>query len=234
MKIGLTYTGSNEKHQNYVRWLQADEDIELVKLSAEDDNLEELEDCDALVLSGGVDIHPKFYGNTKTDYVGAPDAFNEARDLFEISAYKIALDSNMPVLGICRGMQLINIIHGGTLIQDHGVDDISKNHVGNPDKCHALSIEPNSFLYEIIGEENVMVNSAHHQALDKLGAGLVVNASSGEAVAEGIELADPLKNPFMLAVQWHPERMFQFNLENTPASKAIRDRFIAEIKKTLT
>jgi putative glutamine amidotransferase len=181
-----------------------------------------------------VDIHPKFYGNPQTDYVGAPDAFNEERDLFEMAVYKKALESSMPVLGICRGMQLINIIHGGTLIQDHGEEDISKKHVGNPDKCHALSIEPNSFLHEIIGEENAIVNSAHHQALDKLGAGLVVNALSGEAVAEGIELADSFDKPFMLAVQWHPERMFQFNLDNAPASKAIRDRFIAEIKKTIS
>ncbi|MES2774896.1 MAG: gamma-glutamyl-gamma-aminobutyrate hydrolase family protein [Bacteroidota bacterium] len=231
MKIGLTYTGGEEKHNNYVRWLKGEDDIEIVRLSAEEKNFESLKDCDALVLSGGVDIHPKFYGNPKMDYVGAPEQFNEARDEFEIAAYHFAVENEKPVLGICRGMQLINVIHNGTLVQNHEDDDVGRDHVGNPDKSHEVAIEKDSLLHEITGEENAVVNSAHHQAIARLGSGLVVNAKSDGEVVEGIELAEPTGKPFMLAVQWHPERMFSFNLENTAASKAIRDRFIDEIKR---
>ena len=229
MKIALTYTGNIEKHHNYVNWLQAGENIDIVRLSAEDNNLHELNNCDALVLSGGVDIYPKFYGNTKTDYAGAPELFNETRDAFEIAAYQMARQNSLPVLGICRGMQLINIIHNGTLIQDHEDEDIGQGHVGNPDKCHAISIVSGSLLQQVTGEESTIVNSAHHQAIDRLGEGLVVNAWSHGDIIEGIESTDPLNQPFLLAIQWHPERMFKFSLENTPASRAIRNRFIKEI-----
>lgn len=232
MKIGLTRTRRLEKHQFYLDWLKANEEIEILTLSVDENNLEEINNCDALVLSGGVDVHPKFY-DSDTVYPGAPKEFNEKRDEFEIAAFQSAEKNNIPILGICRGMQLINVIHKGTLIQSLGMHDLNKVHKGSPDKSHPVNIEPGTILYDIVDSKQTEVNSAHHQAIDKLGEGLLINARSDEGIAEGIERKDKYQKPFLLAIQWHPERMFRFQLENSPASKAIRERFIEEIKKSI-
>ena len=232
MKIGLTHTGNPEKHQFYVDWLKANEDIEIVKLSAEDRNLEELNSCDGLVLSGGIDIHPRFYGNSTTNYTGAPEVFNEARDEFEMAAFQLAQENNLPVLGICRGMQLINVIHKGSMLQDLGLT-LKPVHIGNPDKSHDVKIKPGTILADIVKNETTAINSAHHQAIDKLGAGLMINAVSADGVIEGIERKETAGKPFLLAIQWHPERMFRFGLENSAGSMAIRQRFIEEVKKSI-
>lgn len=231
MKIGLTHTENPEKHQFYVDWLKANEDIEIVKLSAEDRNLDELNSCDGLVLSGGIDIHPRFYGNSIADYTGAPETFNEARDEFEMAAFQLAQENKLPVLGICRGMQLINVIYKGSMLQD--LDSRLKPvHIGNPDKSHDVKIKQGTVLSGIIKNETASINSAHHQAIEKLGNGLVVNAVSADGVIEGIERIQTDGKPFLLAIQWHPERMFHFGLENSAGSAAIRQRFIEEVKKS--
>src|SRR5947209_5004458 len=108
MKIGLTYTGSSEKHNNYVRWLMSGEDIEVIRLSVEDNNLDAAGDCDGLVLSGGVDIHPSFYGGGM-EYREMPAGWRKDRDEFEKAVLGLALELGKPVLGVCRGLQLINV-----------------------------------------------------------------------------------------------------------------------------
>lgn len=233
MRIGLTFTGNPEKHQYYVDWLKGNENLEIIRLSAENNSLEELGRCDALVLSGGIDIHPRFYGSSKLDYERAPEKFNEKRDEFEIAAFHAAQDKHLPVLGICRGMQLINVILGGTMMQNLPSEQLINVHIGNPDKTHKVSVTKNSLLYLITENETAQVNSAHHQTIDKLGIGLMINAKSDEGLIEGLEWENRSDNPFMLAVQWHPERMFRFQLENTNASHGIRERFIEEIKKSI-
>ena len=122
MKIGLTYTGSDEKHNNYVSWLKSsEENPEVITLSAEKNNLNELRNCDALVLSGGVDMHPEFYNSSQTDYPNSPEkGFQKERDLFELAAFGLAQKNSLPVLGICRGMQLLNCALKGDLEQDIG------------------------------------------------------------------------------------------------------------------
>ncbi|HVU58787.1 MAG TPA: gamma-glutamyl-gamma-aminobutyrate hydrolase family protein [Puia sp.] len=233
MKIGLTYTGSDEKHNNYVRWIQQqDADIEVVKLSVEGGDVTE---CDALVLSGGVDIHPDFYGGGNGYSAGlgkGPVKWNKDRDHFEIAALKRAWEQGKPVLGVCRGLQLINVVCAGTLVQDLGVQG-DETHQNTPaDKQHGVTIEKDSLLFDISGGGGE-VNSAHHQAIDKLGEGLRVNCHSDDGVIEGVEWADPHDKPFMLAVQWHPERMFTNGLPDRELYMDIRNRFIEEIKKTI-
>jgi len=233
MKIALTYTGSDEKHNHYVRWLKVSEDIEVIKASAVDNNLHAIADCDALVLAGGRDIHPMFYKNQNTDYPHATGDFDEERDEFEIATFQLAEEKNIPVLGICRGMQLINCILNGTLKQDLG-EALNKIHRAEAinDKTHGLNIEANSILNEITKAEHNVVNSAHHQAIDKLGEGLKVNCTADDGTIEGLEWAEPSNKPLLLCIQWHPERMFKFQLENAPLSGGIRNKFIEEIKKS--
>lgn len=229
MKIALTYTGSDEKHNNYVRWLKADDDIAVIKISAGDNNLQEVKDCDALVLSGGVDIHPGFY-NQHTDYANAPKSFHKERDEFELAAFQSALQNGKPVLGICRGLQLVNCFFGGSLKQDLE-NNLNKTHKSEQwDKAHKLTIEPGTVLHEIIQSERGVVNSAHHQAVEKLGEGLKVNCTADDGTIEGFEWDDAAGKPFLLCIQWHPERMFQFGLEHSPLSRNIRDTFIEVIR----
>jgi len=246
MKIGLTYTGTPEKHANYERWLKGETanrsiageegqlvpggKIEVIRLSAEDNNLAALDTCDALVLSGGVDIHPSFYGG-QPDYTSKPAQWREDRDKFEIAALKRAWEQRKPVLGVCRGLQLINVVCGGTLVQDLGLegDETHQNLTG--DKQHGEEVLQGSLLHEITGGSG-WVNSAHHQAIGRLGNELRVNCHSDDGVIEGIEWSGQRDRPFMLAVQWHPERMFTNGFKDRELYMNIRNRFIEEIKKT--
>ena len=233
MKIGLTYTYDETKHQNYIRWLKAGSDtISIIKLSAEDNNLDELKLCDALVLSGGIDIYPGFYKSKKETYPNAPVAFRKDRDEFEIAAFKLAQQQKLPVLGICRGFQLINCLFGGTLKQDIGRDGNKIHRFDVNDKAHGVNLLAGTSLQQIANGERFVVNSAHHQTVKKLGRHLKINALSDDGLVEGIERKDASGKPFLLAVQWHPERMFKFNLGDSGLSKGIRDRFIEEINKS--
>jgi putative glutamine amidotransferase len=232
MKIGLTYTGSEWKHENYVKWIKADEDIEVIRLDAELANLHEMQECDGLVLSGGVDIDPELYDGA-LEYVKAPvDGWQTERDLFEQATLQLAWEKGLPVLGVCRGLQLINVSLNGTLIQDLGVkgDEVHEG-VKGVDKEHGVSLLPGSLLRGIAGKDGGMVNSAHHQAIDQLGEGLKINCRAEDGTIEGIEWAEPDGRPFLLAVQWHPERMYVNGFADGFLYRAIRDEFINAIKK---
>jgi putative glutamine amidotransferase len=231
-KIGLTYTGTEWKHENYVKWIKADEDIEVIRLDAELANLHEMQECDGLVLSGGVDIDPELYDGDVA-YVKAPvDGWQTERDLFEQATLQLAWEIGLPVLGVCRGLQLINVTLNGTLIQDLGVsgDEVHEG-VGGVDKEHGVSLLPDSFLRMIAGRDRGMINSAHHQAIDQLGEGLKINCRAEDGTIEGIEWAAPTGRPFLLAVQWHPERMYVNGFADGFLYRAIRDQFINAIKK---
>ncbi len=231
MKIGLTYTGRGEKHLNYVQWLKdRDLTIEVIKLGVDGDP-SAITRCDALVLSGGVDVHPVMYGGSRV-YPKCGDAkgWRKDRDEFERSVFGYALEQGLPVLGVCRGLQLINVLRGGTLIQDLGEQgDKTHEAVGDEDMRHGVRVLRDSLLHGIAGEEAGEANSAHHQAIDGLGEGLKVNCRADDGTIEGIEWSDPADKPFMLAVQWHPERMFIDKMRDAGLYKRIRDRFVEEI-----
>jgi putative glutamine amidotransferase len=232
MKIGLTYTGSDTKHANYVRWLKdQDAAIEVVRLSVADDP-NAIKECDALVLSGGVDIEPTLYGGNY-GYEKAPkNGWQKDRDLFEYSALLYAWEHAMPVLGVCRGLQLINVNCKGTLLQDLGFrGDEAHEATPGADKQHPVKIVTGTMLAEIAGQGGGSVNSAHHQAIDRLGGGLRVNSRAEDGTIEGIEWADPEGKPFLLAVQWHPERMYVNKMADAGLYKGIRDRFVEEIRR---
>lgn len=156
-----------------------------------------------VVTGGGFDVNPALYGeNTKHETVTT----KEGRTHFELGIVKAMLKRNKPVLGICGGQQLINVILGGTLIQhiEDEVADSLLHEQPNPrtEPGHKVKLTAGSLLQRIVGGNELPVNSAHHQAVKSVGAGVVVNAVAADGVIEGIE--DP-RYRFCLGVQWHPE-----------------------------
>ena len=133
------------------------------------------------------------------------------------------------MLGICRGMQLINVLEGGTLIEDLGTLNGQHQKTGVTDRVHNVQLIDNTLLKEIVNTTTGEINSAHHQAVSKLGEVLQANSLAKDGTIEGLEWKDKKDKPFLLCVQWHPERMVQF--PNSPLSINIRNRFIDEIKK---
>ncbi|MBB6271023.1 putative glutamine amidotransferase [Pedobacter cryoconitis] len=231
-KIGISYTETN--FHNYWNWFtDADlgDEIELIKLSFEKNNLEDLQECDGFLLTGGIDVEPSYYDGPK-NYPYKPAQFLPERDHFEKLIYKYSQAHKVPVLGICRGMQYINILEGGKVLADiGGANEIHKKQT--LDKVHHVKIGHNSMLYAIIGLEKGIVNSAHHQGVtnNTLSNNLIANSYSltSDQLIEGLEFKDKTDKSFMLAVQWHPERMKE--KEVNPLSQKIKERFIEEVKK---
>jgi putative glutamine amidotransferase len=214
MKIGITT--SETSFANYPKWIKGDDDIEIIELSFEEKNIHSLAECDGLVLSGGVDIM-----HSNTDYENAPNQFYPKRDQFEKEILELALKEKMPILGICRGLQLINVYFGGDLTLDLAEKNFSHKK-GELDKIHFVEVDKNSKLFQIIVQEKGEVNSAHHQAINQLANCLNITAISEDGVIEAVELKD-INNPFLIAVQWHPERMLD---QNSPFTKNIRGAFL--------
>ena len=172
-----------------------------VELPAIDDPSEYVERLDAVVLSGGGDIDPeRWNGPAESSYMVSSE-----RDAFEFALLEAAVTAGMPVLGICRGLQVINVFFGGTLIPhlDEATGDGHSKSV--PDRSqtrHAVRCEAGSILFDLYGSTS-MVNSFHHQAVDQPGQGLKVTAYSPDGTVEGIEDSSGL----IVGVQWHPEML---------------------------
>ena len=171
-----------------------------------------------LFIGGDFDIDPSIYGeDTQTDKI----RINKKRFNFEYELCKMALNKLLPILGICAGQQLLNVIYGGTLIQ-HIPDHIDSpiihtqkiaKHLGS----HKVKIIQDSLLYKILKVEEIEVNSTHHQAVKNIGKHVKVNAVAPDGIIEGVEITD---YPFALGVQWHPEYIV------TPYDQLIFDYFI--------
>ena len=172
--------------------------------------MEMLELIDGLILTGGADIDPSRFGETSVHpetYDIIPD-----RDEAEIRLATGALERDMPILGICRGIQVLNVAMGGTLYQDVP-DQFSveighrqqKNDIPADAPSHSVTVTPGSLLERTYGEGPIDVNSFHHQAVKDPAPGLVVTGRSDDGLIEGVESPD---NGFVLGVQWHPELMF--------------------------
>jgi len=228
--ITIGITASEANFHNYEPWIHGgDATINIIILSHITGNLEDIKSCDGIVLSGGVDAHPKHYNNPRLDFPRA-GIFIEERDVFELQVFEYARLHHIPVLAICRGMQLINIALGGDLIQD--LEDHGKNNhrrTAAEDGLHEIYVDKNSFLFSIVQIEKGLVNSAHHQGLGRIAHELISCAASEDDIAEAVEYRHRADKPFLLGVQWHPERLDILKADEA-FTKNIRDAFLTAIK----
>ncbi len=183
-----------------------------VVLPFQDDAAAVIESLDGLLLSGGSDIEPARFGATEIH----PETYgiSPERDQFELDLFRLALERDVPFLGVCRGIQLVNVGLGGTLIQDvpsqhvaaepvqhrQQADGVAANQPG-----HDVTVDAGNWLHDQLGVSTLPVNSFHHQAIDRLAPGLEVIARAADGTIEAVIMPD---RPFGLAVQWHPELMF--------------------------
>lgn len=163
-------------------------------------------ECDALLLTGGEDVDPVRYGATPHPKLGDTSA---DRDSNEIALIADARARDLPILGICRGIQILNVACGGTLVQDLASErpsDVMHEHTGARDlRSHAIAVQPGTRLAAILGAEHFDANSLHHQAVDVLGSGLVATAHAPDGVIEAVESGNAKE--WLVAVQWHPEEL---------------------------
>ena len=168
-------------------------------------NVEALDRLDGVLISGGNDVSPRLYGERFDSNCGLLDA---ERDAYEIELTRRAVTEGIPCLGICRGVQIMNVAHGGTLYQDLPSAGFPAHSIWSGDRnngTHLVAFPEGSPLHEIFRCGEMWVNSFHHQAVKKIGEGLRLAAvSTGDDVIEGLYRPD---RPFVLAVQWHPEMM---------------------------
>ncbi|HKT58655.1 MAG TPA: gamma-glutamyl-gamma-aminobutyrate hydrolase family protein [Gemmatimonadales bacterium] len=165
-----------------------------------------MDGVDGLVLTGGEDIHPALYGAEPSPHAYPP---SRERDLFELALFAAARQRELPVLGICRGIQLVNVAMGGTLFQDLPTErpsDIAHDPGSARDaRTHAVRLQAGSRAAQALGATALRVNSFHHQAVDRLASGLIATGWSEDGVIEAAET--PGDAPWLLTVQWHPEEM---------------------------
>lgn len=210
---------------NYVKWLKKGDSLVIIKnlyhLSP-DVAIQKLRQCSGLLLTGGEDIQPDLYG--KEDGITFCTETDPARDTLELALIRKALELKMPILGICRGEQILNVALGGTLIIDipdyklqasgyrpqatgQEAQNIRHQTVDWLQCFHPVNILQNTLLFSIVKCDTGTVTSNHHQAVETPSPDLQIDAQASDGIVEGIEWKNPQGKSFLLGVQWHPERM---------------------------
>jgi putative glutamine amidotransferase len=194
-------------------------------LTHNDDALRSIYDSvDGVFIAGGVDVDPASYDQPRSPFCGRTDL---DRDVVEITLTRWARAEGKPIFGVCRGLQIINVEAGGSLIQDCAeLAPGALKHDYFPNAGHArdflahsISVAAGTQLHEILGAGEVLVNSMHHQVLDRVADGLVVSATAPDGLVEAIEAPG---EPFTLGVQWHPEML----VDTDPATRRLFEAFI--------
>jgi putative glutamine amidotransferase len=224
--IGITTAYSVEQdyyycRRNYIRGVGQAGGVPLLLPPLTD--RDEIRTCagrlDALLLSGGGDLHPLLFGEQPHWQLGE---FDPERDEFEIQMLRLMMDLNKPVLGICRGIQVINVALGGTLYQDLASQQPQslqhKQEASRRYPNHTVAVSPGSRLSAILGVARLQVNSLHHQAIKDIASGLTVTARAGDGVIEGIETPG---RPWLVGVQWHPEGMWEHDQAEAALFRAL-------------
>lgn len=226
LRIAISKAAPGDHYMHYPQWIKrGDSTIETVNLypMEQDSALATLKSCHALLLSGGPDINPALYRHPgDTTLCGTAD---HRRDTLEMALLRQAYNDSMPVLGICRGLQMINIIAGGTLYADIPTQQPNAvtHRAPTEDGClHNIHIVPGTLLHQLAGDTIAQTNSNHHQGIQHAGKEITIIATTADGIAEAIAPGLNSANHFWLAVQWHPERM----PEENPLSRGIRKLFL--------
>ena len=201
--------------------------IELPRFDLSVEAAKALKDIDAVIMTGGADINPAFYGEEKSEFTEKTDLVRDISDMLLLDA---VMQADMPVLAICRGMQVLNVYQGGTLIQDNtteipGIGDTHRDPALKNFVYHGVTIEKGSILSDMLKVESCQVNSWHHQAIEKVGTGLIVTARADDGIVEGLEM--PGKK-YVVALQFHPEWMLADGIDEM---QAIFKHFFEAAKK---
>lgn len=163
--------------------------------------LEQVNLIDGLLLSGGRDISPERYGETLHENM---KLMPKQKEDFDFMLARHALETDLPVLGLCYGLQLINVCLGGTLIQDIPSQYETTTKHRSDDETHSIFVDKDSKLFKILKHESIEINSTHHQSIKVLGKSLIKSAAADDGIIEAIESTG---HTFVVGVQWHPERM---------------------------
>jgi putative glutamine amidotransferase len=201
----------SKTNDNYSSWIERNGEnaiwVDLYGLRI-DSALKILNNCDGLLVTGGEDVYPGYYGKIlDTSRCGNFDPY---RDSLELALIDYALKSNMPVFGVCRGLQILNVALNGTLIIDilNDFDTTVIHRQYDWQNCfHDVTLDTTSQLFKISGVHSSQVNSNHHQGIDKLGNELIITSYAMDSLPESIEWKANEEKRFLMAVQWHPERM---------------------------
>ncbi len=173
-----------------------------------------LDGCAGLVLSGGEDVEPARYGAEPSPALGS---VNRARDEVEFTAVERALELQLPILGICRGAQVLNVAMGGTLFQDIATERpgpvLHQQQQAWGQRSHCATVASDSRLHAIVGSDELFINSYHHQAIRDVAPSLRVVARAEDGMVEAVEGRD---HPWLIGVQWHPERYEASAADNDP------------------
>ena len=191
-----------------------------VELSDPEQAVQDALTCDGLLLPGGGDMDPKFYGQERIPAGGEPNLLRDAAEPLLLRAF---LAADKPVLGICRGIQVMNAVLGGDLYQDIKPFE-HLPHNGHWAKVHTVTVRRGTLLSRILGQDTVLVNSQHHQAVDRVAPGFTLAALSEDGIVEAIEKPDAR---FCLGVQWHPEWLSDAD----PAMQGLFDAFVNACSK---
>lgn len=230
LTVALSKGSGGAHYEAYAKWLKSIEpELEIIDLYGLDpeEAAKKLDKCSGLVLTGGPDVAPGRFGKA---YDSIRCAIDYVRDTLEFAVLEQALMRKCPIFAICRGEQLMNVHFGGSLIVDIPEDfDTTVVHrcMIAEDCFHDVIISKGSILNEISGVDSGIVNTNHHQAVDRLSDDFVVSARTKDGLIEAYEWKEPGGKPFMIAVQWHPERLEKDN----PLSGKIGGRFIEEMTK---
>ena len=191
-----------------------------IELSDPEQAVQDALTCDGLLLPGGGDMDPKFYGQARIPACGEPNLLRDAAEPLLLRAF---LAADKPVLGICRGIQVMNAVLGGDLYQDIKPFE----HLPHNDhwaKVHTVTVRRGTLLSRILGQDTVLVNSQHHQAASRVAPGLEIAALSEDGFIEALEKPDAT---FCLGVQWHPEWLSDAD----PAMQGLFDAFVNACSK---
>lgn len=220
------------KYYNYENWVNTEPEVETIKLSYHLNNIEEINKCDGVILAGGGDINPQLYHQPGFLAYIDPKDIDEKRDEFEWKIMQHIEENQKPLLGICRGLQFVNVYYGGVLLPDipsFGKFNHAKFEEGK-DREHKVDVDTNSLLYQITGEERGLINSSHHQSVDIPGFGLVASALSPDGIIEGMERKEKDGKPYLMLVQWHPERMAD---QESNFVKKIKQSFLDAVRRNI-